>query len=94
MWIKFIKDSPENKKGNICWSNESHDIDNGFAIRCLGPNGKIFEDAAPEEIIKQLAAEDGVDFLTKEKELKKNEKKLTVEQREKLRLGQYINKIK
>lgn len=89
-----MKDSKENKKGNVCWTSESSDVENGFAIRCLGPDGAIFEDSAPEVIIKQLAAEDGVDFLTKEKELKKNEKKLTKEQRKKLNLGQYVQKIK
>ena len=94
MWLKFIKDSPENKKGAVCWTDDNFsaqkNINNGYAIRCLNPDGDIFEDSPPEKIIKQLAAEDSVDFLGEEKELKRIHKGLKKDEKEKLKYGAFV----
>lgn len=94
MWIKFIKDVPESRKGGVVWCAESYGqeaVNNEIAVRCLNPDGDIFEDVAPEVIITQLAKEDGVTFDEEEKHLEKVIKKFSKKgDREKVSRGQFI----
>jgi len=95
MWLKFIKDFGGTKANSIIWTDDNKTVQNlineGGAIRCLGPDGRIFEDAAPEDIVKQLAAEDGISIEAEEKKIKKIQSKLSKEKARKLDLGQYID---
>jgi len=91
-----MKDGYGNKFGNICWTDDDKTaqqiINEGFAIRALGPDGDIFEDSAPEVIIKQVAAEDKLTFEQEEikmrntlKKIKKNKDAYNVH------LGMYVD---
>lgn len=95
MWIKYIKTNQYNKKGSICWTDDDtsalREIHGGFAVRCLNPDGDIFEDSPPEKIIKQLATEDGVDFLTEEAELQRVFNLMPPQARERFKYGMYID---
>jgi len=65
MWLKYVKDVPNgNKKGAICWVDDDKigqaEIDAGNAVRCIGPDGTTFEEAAPENVEAQLKAEEAL----------------------------------
>jgi len=96
MWLKFIKDCETNRNQDIIWTDDnvsaSKQINGGNAVRCLGPDGEIFEDSAPEAIIKQLAAEDNISYKEEEIEMRKINKALAKEKRQKMSLGIYIDK--
>jgi hypothetical protein len=99
MWIRFIKDSPTNQQGDIVWLEDNKNavpiVNNGEAIRVLGPDGKLFEDSAPEDIITQMAAEDNISFKQKEKEMSQTITKLQKEKKSdvlrQISLGQKID---
>lgn len=95
MWLKFIKDTTANKRFDVVWVDDDQDsqthINGGDAVRCLGPDGLIFEEAAPEVIIDQLAKEHGVSFKEEEDHLEKTRGKLKKNLKSQSNLGQYID---
>lgn len=95
MWLKFVNDCITNKRGDVVWTDDNisakKQVNDGNAVRCLGPDGAIFEDSAPETIITQLAAEDGITFEEEEKFLGKNRKKWTKDKKFHASLGNYID---
>ncbi len=95
MWLKFIKNCETNKNGDVVWTDDntsaSVQVNGGNAVRCLGPEGDIFEDSTPEAIITQLAAEDGLSFEEEEEALRKGRKNWSREKIKKASLGNYID---
>lgn len=60
-WVKFVKEFAGNKIG---WVVDVEDpvkadklVKDKKVVRCLGPDGVIFEEAAPEDIQKLLDSE-------------------------------------
>lgn len=96
MWIKFMKDGYGNKIGGICWTDDDKRaqeiVNSGIAIRVLGPDGKLFEDSAPEVIIKQIASEDGLTFEQEERKMRNVLKRMKKDKSiREVHLGKYID---
>lgn len=98
MWLRFVKETIEHHIGDICFVSKEvgkETLDREEAIRLLNPDGDIFEDAAPEDIISHLAAEDNVTFEEKEKQLQRINTRLVKEGKKdlvrKIQLGQYVD---
>lgn len=94
MWLKFVRNCETNRDGDVVWTDDNKSakkqINDGNAVRCLGPDGEIFEDSSPEKIITQLAAEDNISFEKEEKLMKSVYKDKERELRRKASLGSYI----
>jgi len=62
VWLRFIKNTVENKIGDVVWVEDDEvgqkHIDAKEAGRCTGPDGVSFEEAAPEDIEAQIKAEE------------------------------------
>jgi uncharacterized protein YaiI (UPF0178 family) len=95
MWLKFIKDCETNRDKDVVWTDDNtsaqEQINSGNAVRCLGPDGEIFEDSTPEAVITQLAAEKGISYEEEERFINQNRKKWSNEKKEKASLGNYLD---
>ena len=95
MWLKFIKDCETNRNKDIIWTDDDasaiKQVNNGNAVRCLGPDGEIFEDSSPEAIITQLAAEDGLTFKEEEDLIREERKSLSLGKQQQASLGNYLD---
>jgi len=95
MWLKFIKDCETNKNGNIVWTDDNSSaqkqVNDGNAVRCLGPEGEIFEDSSPEKIIDQLSSERGVAYEEEEAFIRQNRKRWSNDDKRRASLGNYID---
>lgn len=62
MWLRYNHDTPVHKQYDVVWTDDDNagqkDIDLEEAVRCTGPDGVAFAEAAPEEIQEQLRQED------------------------------------
>lgn len=73
MWVRYLKSLPGIEKGSVAWAENDEEaqqsIDEGFLVRCTGPDGVALGEAAPEEVITQLAREDNMTFAQKEQQI-------------------------
>ncbi len=61
MWVRFNYDFEGSKQYDVVWSEDDNAaqklIDAGHVVRCTGPDGVAFAEAAPEEVQEQLRQE-------------------------------------
>jgi len=95
MWLKFIKDCETNRDKDVVWTDDNtsaqNQINSGNAVRCLGPDGEIFEDSTPEQVISQLASEKNITYEEEEEFIRLNRKDWDNEKKQKSSLGNYID---
>jgi len=69
MWLVIISPIEGNRYHDVVWS-EGYDrgaylVDQNIARRCLGPDGKCFEESAPEEVAACIANDNAPEELKK-----------------------------
>lgn len=94
MWIRYIQNGQGFVNGNVVGTTTYEEarelVNSGIAIRVLDPDGHIFEEAAPEDILAYLAAEDNSSVVEAETKLQEQMAEMTDDQKASFMRGQYM----